>query len=196
MESTPLNILFALSAGVALAAATGFRAFLPVFALGVAGRVGWTAIRPAEQWLAGDLALIALGTATVVELVADKIPVVDHALDALATIIRPVAAWVVSFGVLTPLGQEWAGALATLLAGGAFGVHALKAQARVGSSMTTVGVANPLLSVIEDLISFTLTLAGILAPILAVMFLVLLGWLAIKILRKISPITQPRASSS
>jgi hypothetical protein len=62
--------------------------------------------------------------------------------------------------------------------------------------MTTVGVANPLLSVIEDLISFTLTLAGILAPILAVMFLVLLGWLAIKILRKISPITQPRASSS
>jgi hypothetical protein len=181
---------------VALAAATGFRAFLPVFALGVAGRVGWTAIRPAEQWLAGDLALIALGTATVVELVADKIPVVDHALDALATIIRPVAAWVVSFGVLTPLGQEWAGALATLLAGGAFGVHALKAQARVGSSMTTVGVANPLLSVIEDLISFTLTLAGILVPILAVMFLVLLGWLAIKILRKISPITQPRASSS
>ena len=194
MESTPLNILFAVSAGMALAAATGFRAFLPVFALGLATRIGWTAVRPAEQWLAGDLALIALGTATVLEFLADKVPVVDHALDTMATVIRPAAAWVVSFGVLTPLGQEWAGALATLLAGGAFGVHTLKAQARVGSSLTTVGVANPLLSAIEDLIAFTLTVVGILAPILAVLFLVLLVWLATKVMRKISPTARPAAS--
>jgi len=194
MESTPLNVLFALSAGVALAAATGFRAFLPIFALGIATRAGWAAIRPAEQWLAGDLALIALGTATVVELLADKIPVVDHALDVMATVIRPAAAWLVSFGVLTPFGQEWAGALATVLAGGAFGVHTLKAQARVGSSLTTVGVANPLLSVIEDVIAFALSLVGILAPILAVLFLIVLVWLALKIKRRISPTAQPAVS--
>ena len=194
MESTPLNVLFALSAGVALAAATGFRAFMPIFALGIATRAGWAAIRPAEQWLAGDLALIALGTATVVELLADKIPVVDHALDVMATVIRPAAAWLVSFGVLTPFGQEWAGALATVLAGGAFGVHTLKAQARVGSSLTTVGVANPLLSVIEDVIAFALSLVGILAPILAVLFLIVLVWLALKIKRRISPTAQPAVS--
>jgi len=186
MESTPLNILFAISAGVALAAATGFRAFLPLFGLGLVARLGWTTIRPAEQWLAGDLALIALGTATVVELLADKIPVVDHVLDSIATVIRPVAAWVVSFGVLTPLGQEWAGALATVLAGGAFGVHALKAKARVGSTLATVGTANPFLSAIEDAIALTLTLVGILAPILALLFLVLLVWVGIKVLRKVS----------
>jgi hypothetical protein len=194
MESTPLHVLFAVSAGVALAAATGFRAFLPLFSLGVAARLGWTAIRPAEQWLAGDLALVALGTATVAELVADKVPVVDHALDAVATFIRPVAAWMVSFGVLTPLGQEWAGALATLLAGGAFGVHALKAQARVGSTVATVGIANPVVSAIEDAISFTLSLAAILAPILALLLLVLLMWLATKILRRISRAVRPTTS--
>ena len=71
MDSTPLNVVLALSAGVALAAATGVRAFLPLFSLGLAARRGWAAIRPAEQWLAGDMALIALGTATVLELLAD-----------------------------------------------------------------------------------------------------------------------------
>jgi len=184
MESTPLNILFALSAGVALAAATGLRAFLPLFCLGLAARMGWAAIRPAEQWLAGDLTLIALGTASILELLADKVPVVDHALDAVATIIRPVAAWMVSFGVLTPLGPEWAGALATVLAGGAFGVHTLKAQARVGSSIGTVGVANPFVSVIEDMVAFILTSLAILAPILALVLIILLAWLATKIVRR------------
>lgn len=191
MESTPLNILFAVSAGTALAAATGFRAFLPMFALGLAVRAGWTAIGTADQWLAGDLALIALGTATVMELLADKIPVVDHALDSLATIVRPAAAWVVSFGVLTPLGNEWAIGLATLLAGGAFGVHALKAQTRAGSSIGTLGFGNPVLSVIEDVIAFVLTAAAILAPILALLFLALLVWLTFKVMRRIARATRP-----
>ena len=194
MESTPLNILLALSAGVALAAATGFRAFLPLFALGLAARMGWAQIRPAEEWLAGDLALIALGTATVVELLADKVPAIDHALDALGTLLRPAAAWVVSFGVLTPLGQEWAGALATLLAGGAFGVHALKAHVRVGSSITSVGFANPVLSAIEDVIAFLLTSAAIIAPIVALLFLILLVWLATRIMRRISRATRAATS--
>lgn len=183
METTPLNIVFAISAGVALAAATGFRAFLPLFGLGLVARLGWTTIRPGEQWLAGDLALIALGTATVVELLADKIPVVDHVLDALATVLRPLAAWVVSFGVLTPVGPEWAGALATLLAGGAFGVHTLKAKARVGSTVTTAGIGNPVLSAIEDAIALLLTVVGILAPILALLLVALLVWLGVKLVR-------------
>lgn len=191
MESTPLNVLLALSAGVALAAATGFRAFLPLFSLGVAARLGWAAVRPSEQFLAGDLALIALGTATVVELLADKIPVVDHALDTIATVLRPVAAWAVSFGVLTPLGPEWAGALATLLAGGALGVHTLKAHARLGSTVTSAGLANPLMSLIEDVVAFLLTLAAILAPILALLFLALLAWLAVKVLRKLTGAARP-----
>lgn len=193
MESTALNVLLAVSAGVALAAATGFRAFLPLFALGIAARMGWTAIRPAEQWLAGDLALIALGTATLLELLADKVPVIDHALDAMATFIRPVAAWVVSFGVLTPLGQEWAGALATLLAGGAFGVHTLKTHARLGSTISTAGIGNPFLSAIEDVIALVLTVAAIVAPLLGLLFFAFLIWLAIKLLRKISGATRPAA---
>lgn len=195
MESSPLSIVFAVSAGVALAAATGFRAFLPVFALGLAARLGWTAIRPAESWIAGDLALIALGTATVLEFLADKIPVVDHALDTMATFIRPAAAWVVSFGVLTPLGQEWASGLATLLAGGAFGIHALKAKTRVGSTVTTFGVGNPVLSVFEDIIAFVLTLVGILAPLLALVFLGLLVWLAVSVFRRIGRVVRPAGAS-
>jgi hypothetical protein len=191
METTPLNILFALSAGVALAAATGFRAFLPVFGLGLAARFGLASIGPTEQWLAGDLALVTLGTATVLEFLADKIPVVDHLLDTLATVIRPAAAWVVSFGILAPLGQDWAGALATVLAGGAFGVHALKAKARLGSTVLSAGIANPILSMIEDAIAVALTAASILAPILAVGFVALLGCLGVKLVRKISSTSRP-----
>lgn len=170
------NVPLALAAGVVIAAACGLRAFLPLLAIGLAARAGLLSLRPEVHWLGDDAALIALVAATIVELAADKIPLLDHALDAVSTLLRPVAAAIAAFAVLSPVPSPWGPLLALMLGGSAFGLHAVKAKARIGSTALTAGVANPVLSVLEDVAAFFLTLVAVVAPIVALVLLVLLVW--------------------
>src|SRR5215471_7021247 len=82
------SMVLAVMTGVALAAACGLRAFLPLLVAGVASRFGLLSLGPNFTWLGENPALVALGLATVLEMVGDKIPVVDHALDVAGTVIR------------------------------------------------------------------------------------------------------------
>src|SRR5262245_6965391 len=166
MSSDALSLTLALLAGIAIAAATGLRAFLPLLALGLAGRLFGFPLASGLQWLEGDLALITLGVATVIEITGDKIPVVDHALDAVATFVRPVTAALAAYGVLAQWPTPWAQVFALMLGGTALALHAAKAKTRVGSSLLTFGIANPFLSVAEDVASTGLILIAFLAPIL------------------------------
>ncbi len=171
-----LTLLIAFAAGVGIAAATGLRAFLPLLALGVAGRMGWIPLKPEVAWLAGNPALIALGVAAAVEILADKIPVVDHALDAVATVLRPAAAWLGAYAVLGPWPAPWAQLAAVALGGGALALHAMKAKVRLGSTAVTAGHANPVLSVGEDVTAFGLIATALLVPLLALAFAVAIVW--------------------
>jgi hypothetical protein len=178
-----LSWLLALGAGVGIAAACGLRAFLPLLFLGVAGRVGLIQLRSGAEWLTTDLALIALGVATVVEIAADKIPVVDHALDAVATVLRPAAAWLAAYAVLGNWPTPWGQIVALLLASLTLGMHAVKSTFRIGSTATTLGHANPLLSGLEDALAFVLCWAVIL-PLLALLGIAAGVWLLFRIRRR------------
>ncbi len=171
--------LLALAAGVGVAAACGLRAFLPLLFLGAADRLGLIHLRSGATWLASDPALLALGIATVLEIGADKIPVLDHALDSIATVLRPVAAWLGAFAVLGQWPSPWGQIAALMLAGLTLGVHALKSSARVASTVATAGHANPLLSGLEDAMSFVLCWA-VIAPILALLAIALGAWLVFR----------------
>jgi hypothetical protein len=171
------GLVLALLSGIGIAAACGLRAFLPLFVVGLAARSGFLPLHAGSEWLAGDNALWALGIATVLEIAADKIPVVDHALDALGTFLRPAAAWVGGFAVLQGWGEPWAQIGAVVLGAGALAVHGAKAKARLGSTAMTAGHANPALSVLEDLTSFGLLAAAILAPLAALVLVLLLVWM-------------------
>jgi hypothetical protein len=165
----------AVLSGIAVAAACGLRAFLPLLILGLASRFGLVQLRGSVEWLSGDLALIALGTATVLEIAADKIPVVDHALDAVATVIRPIAAWLGSFAVLSSWPTPWAQIAAVVLGALALTVHGVKSGVRVGSTVTTGGAGNIVLSVLDDVLSFVLSalaVLGVIAAIVAVLFVI------------------------
>jgi len=176
MSNSLVPLLLALVSGIAIAAACGLRAFLPLLALGLAARFGLLHLRPGAEWLAGDPALWALGIATVLEVVSDKVPVVDHMLDAVGTLIRPAAAWLGAFAVLQGWGSPWAQIAAFVLGAGALAVHGVKAKTRLGSTVATAGHANPLLSVLEDSGVLVLVAAAILAPLLALALVVLLTW--------------------
>ena len=171
-----VSLLLALLAGIGIAAACGLRAFLPLFVVGLAARTGWLQLHAGSEWLAGDPALWALGTATVLEVAADKVPVIDHALDAIGTVLRPVAAWVGAYAVLNGWGAPWAQIVSVVLGVGALAVHGAKAKARIGSTTLTLGHANPALSVLEDVTTLGLIAAAILAPLAALLLVLLLVW--------------------
>lgn len=77
--------------GVGLAAATGFRVFLPMFAVSLASYMGWIPINENFHWLAGLPVLLTTGIATVVEILAYYIPFMDHLLDTLSIPLATIA---------------------------------------------------------------------------------------------------------
>lgn len=172
------SIILAVIAGVAFAASAGLRAFLPLLALGLAARLGALALDPRVDWLASDPALLCLGVATLVEVLGDKIPVVDHALDVAGTFLRPLAASLGAYALFIDLPSPWAQILALALGIGTLGLHLVKAKVRLASTVFTLGAGNPALSAIEDVASAALVALAILAPVLALAALlaIVLAW--------------------
>jgi uncharacterized protein DUF4126 len=167
------SLLLALAAGIGLAAASGLRAFLPLLAVGLAGRHGFLHLHPGMEWLQSDPALWSLGAATALELIGDKVPVVDSALDLIGTVVRPVAAWIATYALFQDWGAPWAQLLAVLMGAGALAVHGAKAHTRLGSTAVSLGHANPILSVLEDAVAFALVVAAVLLPLVALAFVTL-----------------------
>ena len=93
------ELLPALALAVALAASAGLRAWLPAAASPPTRSLG-CGPRPLFQFLASNKALIVLGVATVIEVAGDKIPAVDHFLDAIGTPLRPAAGALLASSVL------------------------------------------------------------------------------------------------
>ena len=162
-----MEILTAVMTAIGLAACAGLRAFLPIFGAGLGARLlGWP-LPPGLDSLATDTGLLIFGVATLIELAADKIPLVDHALDAVHTVIGPVVGILVAYIPLSHFPAPYALALAIMTgATVAGGVHTLAAGTRLKSSIFTIGMANPLLSVIEDVVAVTILAVTILAPVL------------------------------
>jgi len=188
MEVTPL--VFAALLGLGLAASSGLNTFLPLLLLAGAARFHPFGIDPTLNagfaWLSSDVALGTLLVAAVAEVAGDKIPAVDHVLDVIGTFARPAAGALAAASVF----QGADPAVATLLGliigtPTAFGFHAIKAGARATSSLTTMGIGNPILSLVEDVISVVLTLISLLVPVLVPLMLIVIGILMWKLYKAV-----------
>ena len=158
-----ITFVASLCIGLALAASSGLRAFFPLLVTGLAGRLEWMPLAESLRWLSETPALIALSVAVVLELAGDKVPAVDHALDAIQGPVRTAAGVLAFIAVFAPNSPTWTTALLSIVAGGAaLSVHATKSFVRLGSSATTAGVANPVVSVFEDVVSFVVTILSVL----------------------------------
>ncbi len=156
---------FGLILGLSLAATCGLRAFLPLLCIGVAGWMGKVALAESFQWMASPAALACFGTAVVLELAGDKIPAVDHALDAAGVVVKPTAAAVATASMI----QEFDPLLALVLglvAGGTAAelVHLAKAKTRVLSTAFTGTLANPVLSVVAESAALAAVVLSFLVP--------------------------------
>lgn len=156
-----LSIAAALGLGLLLSLSTGLRAFLAPFALSLAGFSGWIDLGENLQWLGSPLALATFGAAIVFEVAADKIPAVDHVMDMLHVVIKPAAGTLVALSFMEGVDPLMAG-VASLATGGviAGGTHLAKAGLRIGSTCTTAGTCNPVVSILEDIAAVGLAAAA------------------------------------
>ena len=182
-----LALLLQLAAGVSLAACAGLRAFMPLFVVGVAGRLEQLPLSGPFEWLASWPALIVFGVALVTELLADKIPIVDHFLDTVGVAVKPVAGMVLVAALITDLSPLQATVLAILLGGSAAGsVFLVKAKLRMLSTATTAGLGNPMLSTGEDAGALVGSAAAVLFPVLAVTVVLVLAVMSLLGLRRVA----------
>lgn len=185
---TTMNLILALLLGLGLSASTGLNTFVPLLLLGAAARFGVAGIELGDKfhWLTSDVALVVLIVASIVEIIADKIPAVDHFLDGVGTFVRPAAGAVAAASVLTGIDPTVAAILGLIVgAPTSFGFHTLKAGTRVASSATTFGCANPVISLLEDIVAFFLSVLAIFAPIIVPIALLILFWILWSIVKKI-----------
>jgi hypothetical protein len=167
-----MDALSAAAFGVVLAATAGLRAFLPVFS---ASLMAWMTDLPLPDnlaWLERPQTVVIFGVATLLEILGDKIPVIDHALDGIQVLTKPVLAVLAATPFIYQLAPEQSVAIGILLGAPlALGVHSAKATARLGSTATTAGVGNPFLSIAEDVAAVAAIILGFLAPLLALVLM-------------------------
>ncbi len=168
-----------LAMGFALAACVGLRTFLPLFVAGLLARFGYVDLGDSFEWMSKTAALVVFGSAVVFEVLADKVPGLDHALHAVESFVKPIAGTLIAASLFTNL-DPTAAVVLGLIGGGtiAGAVHVAKGTTRAASTALTGGLGNPVLSVLDDVLAIGGIVLAILAPIIAaliVLFLVIGG---------------------
>ncbi|MFC8848882.1 MULTISPECIES: DUF4126 domain-containing protein [unclassified Micromonospora] len=174
--------MFEVLTGSGLAASAGLNAYIPLLTMGLLARytdlidlpTGW-------QWLGNGWVVAILAVLLTVEVVADKVPVLDHVNDVVQTVVRPTAGGL-AFGagstsetvtVSDPgsffSSNDWVPVVAGVLI--ALGVHLLKSAARPVINATTAGFGAPVASTAEDAASIVMSLVAIILPVLVLAFL-------------------------
>jgi hypothetical protein len=171
--------------GLGLAAASGLRVFLPMFALSLALRAEWVTANPGLEWLGSTPALLALGVATLLEVAAYYIPWVDNLLDSLATPAAVVAGVLLTATVLTGFDPMVRWALAIIVGGGVAGtVQGATTATRSLSSLTTGGLANPVVATVELGGALLMAIFSLLLPFFALALLLVAAILTWRFFRR------------
>ncbi len=166
-----LETILSVFVGLGLAAAAGFRVFVPLLVVSIAARLGLP-LSTEFAWLASTPALIAFSIATVVEVVAYYVPFVDNVLDAITSPLAVVAGTVLTAAVLTDVDPFFKWTMAIIAGGGMAGmVQAKTVMTRGLSSVATAGIANPIVSTVELGAAITAATVSVLMPLLALVFL-------------------------
>ena len=185
MESTTL---FSILLGVGLAASVGFRIFVPLFALSIASYYNVIPLNDNWQWISGMPALITLGIATVVEIVAYLIPWLDNLLDTIAVPLAAVAGTAVMLSTAADLEPLVTWSLAIIAGGGtATAIKTSTSTTRLASTATTGGIANPVVSTVETGSSIVMAVLAFVAPVLAIIVVFVVLWLMFKVFKWFKP---------
>lgn len=179
------QLILALCMGIALSAACGFRVFVPLLIAGLSVRSAGVHVADSLAWTGSDAALVCLGIATLLEITAYYIPYIDNLLDTVCTPLALIAGMVVMSGMLgdMPPYLQW-GIGIVGGAGSAGMVQAGSVLLRGLSTGGTGGIANPVLSTVENILATLGAVLAVFVPLLAVGIMLLLVWGTCRMIRR------------
>ncbi|MGE0237999.1 MAG: DUF4126 domain-containing protein [Parvibaculaceae bacterium] len=196
---TPFDLAMSIALGVGLAAATGFRIFLPLLVTSVATYGGYIPVSDGFAWIGAPAAVIMLSVAALAEVLAYYIPGVDNLLDTIATPAALVAGTLVSAAVMADLPPliKWAAAI--IAGGGAAGMtQGVTTLIRANSTVFTGGLGNPVIATGELGGATLVSLLALSVPFVAVGLVALFCWFAVRTIRRLlrrTPKPEPQGTS-
>jgi hypothetical protein len=173
-----------------LATAAGLNAYIPLLLVGLVSRyTGALDLSSSYAWLENGWVLGGLGVLLAIEVVLDKVPIVDSINDAIQTVVRPLSGGVTVTATAAAADVDaswvddntWLGWVIGIVV--ALIVHGVKAVSRPGINAATLGTGAPVVSTAEDATSAAFSLSALFAPLLVLVGLALLAWVAFIALR-------------
>ena len=172
--------------GIALAAATGFRVFLPMLIVSGAAYAGHLQLDSSFAWLGTPSALTMLSVAALAEVLAYYVPVIDNLLDTLATPAALIAGTMVSAAVMADVPPMVKWTAAVIAGGGIAGLtQGLTGVLRAHSTILTGGLGNPVIATAELLGALVISFLALAAPAAAMALVILFLLVAIRLLRRL-----------
>lgn len=169
-----------------LSTASGLNAYVPLLAVGLLARyTGLIHLNPPYDVLTHPAVLVVLAVLAILDFVADKVPAVDHALHLVGLVIHPIAGAILFLAASGDAGSVHpvlAAVCGLLLAGS---THAARTAARPVATVTTAGVANPFVSLLEDVVSLVLSVLSVVVPVVAAALVLLLAVAAFLLIRRL-----------
>jgi hypothetical protein len=163
-----IQTLLAVMGGISLAAACGFRVFLPMLVLSLASKGGVVSLGSGFEWLSSTPALITFGVASVLEVGAFYIPWVDHTLDAIAAPASIVAGTLAVASQVSTMDSWMTWVVGIIAGGGTAGlVQGATMLTRGLSLVTTGGLGNPIVSTAENALAVVVAALAVFLPLLA-----------------------------
>lgn len=169
-------------AAFGFATAAGLNGWVTLLIVSIAARLGFITIGSPFDIMTSLPVIVFLAVMTLIEGLADKIPLIDHASHVVHTFLQPLAGAILfaaQAGVITDMSPILAFVIGALVSGT---IHATRATIRPVVTATTAGIGNPVVSAAEDVAAVTITIGSIIAPILvalavvAVLIVVFLLW--------------------
>jgi hypothetical protein len=181
-----MNAIINLFSAFGLSTAAGLNAYLPLLTVGLLARyTNLIHLDGPYSLLSNPVVLLVIAVLALLDFIGDKIPAVDHTLHAVGLVVAPIAGAILfmaansSTGSVAPLLAAICG---VLIAGT---THTARATARPLATVTTAGVANPVISFFEDATSLVLSLLAIILPVVAFILVLLFAFLMVTLFRRL-----------
>jgi hypothetical protein len=181
-----MDTTVSIALGIGLAAAVGFRVFLPLLVASVASYAGYLDLDANMAWLGSPTAMTMLGVAAVVEVLAYYMPAVDNLLDTITTPLALIAGTVVAAAVITDLPPLIKWSTAIIAGGGVAAItQGVTTLVRAKSTALTAGIGNPVISTVEMIAAAGIALLALLAPLIALALVAAFCVFTVRAVRKL-----------
>ena len=174
----------AMFAGFGFATAAGLNAWVTLFIVSLAGRLGFLSLSSPYDVMTSIPVMIFLFVMVLIEGTADKIAGVDHVSHLIHTVVQPIAGAIVfasQAGIITQMSPILAFCVGALVAGT---IHGARATFRPVVTVSTGGLGNAVVSAGEDVAAITIAIGSIVAPVLGLVFILLVIALGVWLWRR------------